>query len=84
MVNPASDLFEQHPDWAIAQRHREPILGRNQRVLDLSRPEVREFVFRRLVVEAQVAHVALARGAFACFEPAQLCGREAGALLRLQ
>jgi alpha-galactosidase len=45
MVNPASDLFEQHPEWAIGQRHREPILGRNQRVLDLSRPEVREFTW---------------------------------------
>lgn len=46
MVNPASDLFEQHPDWAIGQKHREVILGRNQRVLDLSRPEVREFVWK--------------------------------------
>jgi alpha-galactosidase len=46
MVNPASDLFEEHPDWAIGQRHREPILGRNQRVLDLSRPEVREFSWK--------------------------------------
>src|SRR6185369_4075513 len=46
MVNPVSDLFEQHPDWAIGQRHREPILGRNQRVLDLSRPEVREFTWK--------------------------------------
>ncbi|HZR16551.1 MAG TPA: alpha-galactosidase [Verrucomicrobiae bacterium] len=46
MVNPASDLFEQHPEWAIGQKHREPILGRNQRVLDLSRPEVREFTWK--------------------------------------
>jgi alpha-galactosidase len=46
MVNPISDLFEQHPEWAIGQRHREPILGRNQRVLDLSRPEVREFTWK--------------------------------------
>lgn len=46
MVNPASDLFEQHPDWAIGQPHREPILGRNQRVLDLSRPEVLEFTWK--------------------------------------
>ncbi len=45
MVNPQSDLFEQHPEWAIGQPHREVILGRNQRVLDLSRPEVREFVW---------------------------------------
>jgi len=46
MVNPASDLFEAHPDWAIGQRHREVILGRNQRVLDLSRPDVREYTWK--------------------------------------
>ena len=46
MVNPRSDLFEQHPDWAIGQPHREVILGRNQRVLDLSRPAVREFTWQ--------------------------------------
>ena len=46
MVNPASDLFAQHPEWAIGQPHRKPILGRNQRVLDLSRPEVREYTWK--------------------------------------
>jgi alpha-galactosidase len=46
MVNPVSDLFEQHPDWAIGQPHRAVILHRNQRVLDLSRPAVREFAWK--------------------------------------
>ena len=46
MVNPASDLFEQHPDWAIRQPHRELELSRNQLDLDLSRPEVREFAWQ--------------------------------------
>jgi len=45
MVNPASDLFELHPDWAIRQPHRELELSRNQLDLDLSRPEVREFAW---------------------------------------
>ena len=45
MVNPNSDLFEQHPEWAIGQPHRQVVLGRNQRVLDLSRPEVRDFTW---------------------------------------
>ncbi|HEV2390761.1 MAG TPA: alpha-galactosidase [Verrucomicrobiae bacterium] len=48
MVNPASDLFEQHPDWAIRQPHRELELSRNQLVLDLSRPEVREFAWNAI------------------------------------
>jgi len=43
MVNPASELFENHPDWVIAQPKREPIYGRNQLILDNTRPEVREF-----------------------------------------
>jgi alpha-galactosidase len=46
MVNPASDLFEQHPDWVIRQPHRELELSRNQLDLDLSRPEVREFAWQ--------------------------------------
>ena len=40
MVNPHSDLYEKHPDWAIVQPHREPELSRYQLVLDLTRPEV--------------------------------------------
>jgi alpha-galactosidase len=43
MVNPSSDLFEKHPEWAIQQPHRELELSRNQLNLDLSRPEVRDF-----------------------------------------
>jgi alpha-galactosidase len=46
MVNPASDLLEQHPEWAIGQPHREPELSRNQLDLDLSRPDVREFAWK--------------------------------------
>jgi alpha-galactosidase len=46
MVNPSSDLFEQHPAWALQQPHRPPDLSRNQLNLDLSRPAVREFVGR--------------------------------------
>ncbi|HEX4350868.1 MAG TPA: alpha-galactosidase, partial [Verrucomicrobiae bacterium] len=43
MVNPKSELFEQHPDWVIRQPKRELELQRNQLVLDLTRPEVQEF-----------------------------------------
>jgi alpha-galactosidase len=45
MVNPSSDLYEKHPEWAIQQPHREAILARNQLDLDLSRPEVHDFVW---------------------------------------
>jgi alpha-galactosidase len=42
MVNPKSELFEQHPDWAIRQPKRELELQRNQLVLDLTRPDVQK------------------------------------------
>lgn len=45
MVNPQSDLFEQHPEWAMQQPHRDWQYGRNQLDLDLSRPAVRDFVW---------------------------------------
>lgn len=45
MVNPRSDLFETHPDWAICLPNRETYYYRNQLVLDLSNPEVQDFVF---------------------------------------
>jgi alpha-galactosidase len=45
MVNPASVLFAQHPDWVITQAHRAPLLSRTQMVLDLTRPEVKEHAF---------------------------------------
>lgn len=45
MVNPNSELFERHPDWAIRQPNREPYYFRNQLVLDLSNPDVQDHVF---------------------------------------
>jgi alpha-galactosidase len=40
MVNPDSDLFRAHPDWALTTEGYEPVLGRNQLVLDLGHPGV--------------------------------------------
>ena len=45
MVNPKSELFEKHPDWAIHLPNRETYYYRNQLVLDLSNPKVQDFVF---------------------------------------
>lgn len=45
MVNPKSELYHQHPDWVIKQPEREEHYFRNQLVLDLSNPEVQDFVF---------------------------------------
>ncbi len=43
-VNPDSDLYRAHPDWAIAIPGRDPSLGRNQLTLDLTRGEVRDYI----------------------------------------
>lgn len=45
MVNPASRLFREHPDWALQMADRPMVLGRNQLLLDLSRAEVTEHLF---------------------------------------
>ena len=46
MVNPKSELAEKHPDWIVQRMNdRKDLLERNQLLLDLSNPEVQEFVF---------------------------------------
>lgn len=45
MVNPKAELFEKHPEWVITLPNREMYFFRNQLVLDLSNPEVQNFVY---------------------------------------
>lgn len=45
MVNPKSELYEKKPDWVIRQEKRPEIYFRSQLVLDLTNPEVQDFVF---------------------------------------
>ncbi|MBN8718753.1 MAG: alpha-galactosidase [Sediminibacterium magnilacihabitans] len=45
MVNPKSELYEQHPDWILKLPNRPENYGRNQLVLDLTNPKVQDFVF---------------------------------------
>lgn len=40
MVNPDSDLYRAHPEWAIHAEGRTPMVSRNQLVLDMANPEV--------------------------------------------
>ncbi|MBR5421071.1 MAG: alpha-galactosidase [Lachnospiraceae bacterium] len=57
MVSPDSELYRAHPDWAIAVPGRKAGLGRNQYVLDLTRPEVSEHVFRCLTEVLDSANI---------------------------
>lgn len=48
MINPDSALYHQHPDWALHIAGR-PLLGaRNQLVLDMTRPEVGDYLFGQI------------------------------------
>jgi alpha-galactosidase len=48
MVNPDSELYRSHPDWVLATDGYEPVLGRNQLVLDLARREAFAHVLGQL------------------------------------
>lgn len=45
MVNPKSELYENHKDWVIRLPNRKEYYFRNQLVLDLSNPKVQNYVF---------------------------------------
>ncbi|MBO6162250.1 MAG: alpha-galactosidase [Eubacterium sp.] len=55
MVCPDSDLYREHPDWAIAIPGRKNSECRSQFVLDLTRKEVRDYVVQAV---AKVLHSA--------------------------
>lgn len=48
MVNPDSELYRAHPEWALSLPGREPPTARHQLVLDLSQGEVRDYLFDAL------------------------------------
>ncbi|QMV18883.1 alpha-galactosidase [Granulicella sp. 5B5] len=48
MVNPDSDLYRKHPDWVLNFTGRPRTQERNQLVLNLARPDVRDYVFHFL------------------------------------
>ncbi len=48
MTNEDSDLFKNHPDWAIETPNRKRSFGRNQFVLDYSNPAVVDYIFDKM------------------------------------
>ena len=47
-VNPDSDLYRAHPEWALTAPGYEPVLARNQLVLDLGNPDAFAHVLGQL------------------------------------
>lgn len=60
MVNPDSGLYRAHPEYAVTTPGKTPCLGRNQLVLDLCNPEVRDYIVdnvARILDEAHISYV---------------------------
>jgi len=60
MVNPDSDLYRAHPEYAVTTPGRAPLYGRNQLVLDLCNPDVRDYLVNnvsKILDDASVDYV---------------------------
>lgn len=54
-----SDLYRAHPDWALTDEF-EPVLGRHQLLLDLTKPEVRDYIVENvgtILDSAEISYV---------------------------
>ena len=58
MISPDSNLFREHPDWAIQIPNREITQSRAQYVLDLSRKEVVDYVYEAVASILRSANIA--------------------------
>ncbi|HHV11580.1 MAG TPA: alpha-galactosidase [Clostridiales bacterium] len=60
MINIDSELYRQHPEYAVRLPDKKAVLGRNQLVLDLCRQEVRDYIVNQvgsILDEARVSYV---------------------------
>lgn len=57
MISPDSELYRQHPEWAIHIPGREPSQARCQYVLDLSNPEVCDHVYNEVAAVLHSANI---------------------------
>lgn len=60
MVNKDSDLYREHPDWILQTPGRATSHGRHQYVLDFSRPEVVEHIYKmmaKILEESEISYI---------------------------
>ncbi|MFW5979154.1 MAG: alpha-galactosidase [Halanaerobium sp.] len=60
MISPDSDLYREHPEWAIQVENRESSLSRQQLILDLSRRDVQDYIIERvsaILNQANISYV---------------------------
>lgn len=60
MISPDSDLYRKHPEYAMETPHHKATLWRNELFLDLTMPEVKEFVYDavcKVLDESQASYI---------------------------
>ena len=60
MINEDSELYRSHPDWAIKDPDRNPVIARHQMVLDMSRQDVRDYLLSsisKLLDEVNIEYI---------------------------
>ncbi|MEY8462176.1 alpha-galactosidase [Streptococcus merionis] len=57
MISEDSDLYRQHPDWAIQMAGRSHRFGREQLVLDLTKPEVCDYIVKSVTAVLESANI---------------------------
>ena len=87
MVCPDSDLFRKHPDWALSDPNRPPMVSRKQLVLDMGRAEVQDYLFGAIsdiLKNARIEYVKwdFNRSVANCWSRALPAGREGEAAHR--
>lgn len=58
MINPDSNLYRAHPDWAICAPGRAKSMSRYQCVLDMTRQDVRDYIFNEMYSVLSKANIA--------------------------
>ena len=60
MISMKSELYWKHPDWALADPGRKPMVARRQLVLDMSRRDVQDYLFdtiSRILKDVQIEYI---------------------------
>lgn len=56
-ISEDSDLYREHPDWALTIPGKKPVRSRFQLVLDFSREDVREFIYQQMCAVLESAQI---------------------------
>ncbi|WP_035769809.1 alpha-galactosidase [Butyrivibrio sp. NC2002] len=64
MVNEDSDLYRAHPDWALTDPDRKPVMGRDQLVLDMSRKDVVDYLYDSISTVLRSANISYVKWDF--------------------